>query len=102
MLLYIFISTRRLVMKAVISVIGKDTVGILAKVSDACAKASVNIIEVTQSVLQDMFAMIMLVDIDKANIEFEQLRENLNKVGESTGTQIHLMHEDIFNSMHRI
>ena len=89
-------------MKAIITVIGKDTVGILAKVSDACAKASVNIIEVTQSVLQDMFAMIMLVDIDKATIEFEQLRENLNAVGESTGTQIHQMHEDIFNSMHRI
>jgi ACT domain-containing protein len=52
-------------MKAIITVIGKDTVGILAKVSDACAKASVNIIEVTQSVLQDMFAMIMLVDISK-------------------------------------
>ena len=96
------IGTWRLVMKAIITVIGKDTVGILAKVSDACAKASVNIIEVTQSVLQDMFAMIMLVDIDKATIEFEQLRENLNAVGESTGTQIHLMHEDIITSMHRI
>lgn len=96
------IGTWRLVMKAIITVIGKDTVGILAKVSDACAKASVNIVEVTQSVLQDMFAMIMLVEIDKATIGFEQLRENLNAVGESTGTQIHLMHEDIFNSMHRI
>lgn len=89
-------------MKAIITVIGKDTVGILAKVSDACAKASVNIVEVTQSVLQDMFAMIMLVEIGKATIEFEQLRENLKAVGESTGTKIHIMHEDIFNSMHRI
>ena len=75
-------------MKAIITVIGKDTVGILAKVSDACAKASVNIIEVTQSVLQDMFAMIMLVDIDKATIEFEQLRENLNAVGSSTACTV--------------
>ena len=89
-------------MKAIITVIGKDTVGILAKVSDACAKADVNIVEVTQSVLQDMFAMVMLVEIDKSNIGFEQLRENLNSVGESTGTKIHLMHEDIFNSMHKI
>lgn len=89
-------------MKAIITVIGKDTVGILAKVSDACAKANVNIVEVTQSVLQDMFAMIMLAEIDKSNVGFEQLRESLNKVGEETGTQIHLMHEDIFNSMHRI
>ena len=61
-------------MKAIITVIGKDTVGILAKVSDACAKANVNIVEVTQSVLQDMFAMIMLVEIDKASLGFDELR----------------------------
>ena len=89
-------------MKAVITVIGKDSVGILAKVSEACSKADVNIVEVTQSVLQDMFAMIMLVEIDKSNIGFEQLRTNLKAVGESTNTKGHVMHEDIFNSMHRI
>lgn len=89
-------------MKAVITVIGKDSVGILAKVSEACSKADVNIVEVTQSVLQDMFAMIMLVEIDKSNIGFEQLRTNLKAVGESTNTKVHIMHEDIFNSMHRI
>lgn len=89
-------------MKAIITVIGKDTVGILAKVSDACSKSDVNIVEVTQSVLQDMFAMVMLVEIDKANIGFDQLKENLTKVGDSTGTKIHVMHEDIFNSMHKI
>lgn len=89
-------------MKAVITVIGKDSVGILAKVSEACSKADVNVVEVTQSVLQDMFAMIMLVEIDKSNIGFEQLRTNLKAVGESTNTKVHVMHEDIFNSMHRI
>lgn len=89
-------------MKAVITVIGKDSVGILAKVSEACSKADVNIVEVTQSVLQDMFAMIMLVEIDKSNIGFEQLRTNLKAVGESTNTKVHVMHDDIFNSMHRI
>ena len=89
-------------MKAVITVSGKDSVGILAKVSEACSKADVNIVEVTQSVLQDMFAMIMLVEIDKSNIGFEQLRTNLKAVGESTNTKVHVMHEDIFNSMHRI
>lgn len=89
-------------MKAIITVIGKDTVGILAKVSNACAKADVNIVEVTQSVLQDMFAMVMLVEIDKANIGFNQLKENLDVIGEATGTKIHVMHEDIFNSMHKI
>ena len=65
-------------------------------------RADVNIVEVTQSVLQDMFAMIMLVEIDKSNIGFEQLRTNLKAVGESTNTKVHVMHEDIFNSMHRI
>ena len=89
-------------MKAVITVIGKDSVGILAKVSEACSKADVNIVEVTQSVLQDMFAMIMLVEIDKSNIGFEQLRTNLKAVGESTNTKVHVMHEDIFNAMHKI
>ncbi len=89
-------------MRAIITVIGKDAVGILAKVSNACADANVNIVEVTQSVLQDMFAMIMLAEIGQSNVGFEQLRESLNKVGESTGTKIHLMHEDIFNSMHKI
>lgn len=89
-------------MKAIITVIGKDTVGILAKVSDACAQTNVNIVEVTQSVLQDMFAMIMLVEIDKASVGFDELRARLNEVGETTNTKIHIMHEDIFNSMHKI
>jgi ACT domain-containing protein len=89
-------------MKAVITVIGKDNVGILAKVSDACAQANVNIVEVTQSVLQEMFAMIMLVEIEKSTVSFDELKENLNAVGEKTNTKIHIMHEDIFNSMHRI
>ena len=89
-------------MKAIITVIGKETVGIMAKVSDACARANVNIVEVTQSVLQDMFAMIMLVEINNSSLGFEELRESLNKVGENTNTKIHIMHEDIFNSMHKI
>lgn len=98
----VFRDYTEVVMKAVITVIGKDTVGILAKVSDACAQASVNIVEVTQSVLQDMFAMIMLVEIDKSTVGLDGLRDNLDKVGEATNTKIHVMHEDIFNSMHKI
>lgn len=89
-------------MKAVITVLGKDTVGILSKVSTACAEAGVNIIEVTQSVLQDMFAMIMLAEIDKATIPFDELREKLDKLGDENHLKIHVMHEDIFNSMHKI
>ena len=89
-------------MKAVITVLGKDNVGILSKVSTACADVGVNIIEVTQSVLQDMFAMIMLADIGGASVTFEQLSKNLDKVGEDNNLKIHIMHEDIFNSMHKI
>lgn len=87
-------------MKAVITVIGKDSVGILAKVSEACSKADVNIVEVTQSVLQDMFAMIMLVELGKKN--FGELSSTLEKLGDENNLKIHSMHEDIFNSMHKI
>lgn len=89
-------------MKAVITVIGKDAVGILAKVSNICAERNANVIEVTQSVLQDMFAMIMLVDITKLNNDFVELQDSLTALGDSLGLKIHTMHEDIFNTMHRI
>ena len=89
-------------MKAIITVIGKDTVGILAKVSAACAADNANIVEVTQSVLQDMFAMVMLIEFNEEKIDFEKLRTDLDAVREATATKIHVMHEDIFNSMHRI
>ena len=89
-------------MKAVITVIGKDAVGILAKVSTICAEPNANVIEVTQSVLQDMFAMIMLVDITKMTDDFVVLQDKLTALGDSLGLKIHTMHEDIFNSMHRI
>ncbi len=89
-------------MKAVISVIGKDMVGILARVSGACAQYNVNVLEVSQSVLQDLFAMIMLVDISKLEGDFSGLSSAMHKIGEDMGLSIHIMHEDIFNSMHRI
>lgn len=89
-------------MKAIIAVIGKDTVGILSKVSTACAEAGANIIEVTQSVLQDMFAMIMLADVGNTSVPFDELSRKLEKLGEENNLKIHVMHEDIFNSMHRI
>lgn len=89
-------------MKAVITVIGKDAVGILAKVSNICAENNANVIEVTQSVLQDMFAMIMLVDITAISKDFVELQDSLTALGDSLGLKIHTMHEDIFNTMHRI
>ena len=89
-------------MKAVIAVIGKDTVGILSKVSTACAEAGANIIEVTQSVLQDMVAMIMLAEIGSTTVSFDELSRKLEQLGEDNNLKIHVMHEDIFNSMHKI
>ena len=89
-------------MRAVITVIGKDTVGILAKVSAICAQYNINVNEVTQSVLQDLFAMIMLIDISKSTIDFQSLSAQLEQLGREMGLSVKIMHEDIFNSMHRI
>lgn len=89
-------------MRAVITVIGKDMVGILAKVSTVCADNGVNVLEVTQSILQEMFAMIMMVDISNCTIPFSELSDKLEKLGDDMNLKIHVMHEDIFNSMHRI
>ncbi len=89
-------------MRAVITVIGKDMVGILAKVSTECSNHNINVLEVTQSILQDMFAMIMMVDITKADIPFTEFSDMLQKIGDGMGLSIHAMHEDIFNAMHTI
>ncbi len=89
-------------MKAVVTVIGKDNVGILNKVTGVCSKFNANVIEVTQSVLQDMFAMIMLVDISDVSVDFSLFVDSMNLLGKELGLSIHTMHEDIFNSMHSI
>lgn len=89
-------------MKIVISVIGKDTVGILAGVSNKCAEFGINIIDVSQSVLQDMFCMIMIGDISAMNTDFDKFADIMTVYGKEKGLSIHTMHEDIFNSMHKI
>ncbi len=89
-------------MKVVLTVVGKDAVGILAKVSTECAKYSVNILEVSQSILQEMFCMIMVGDIDKLSIPFGEFSDEMAKLGNEMNMSIHCMHEDLFNSMHRI
>lgn len=89
-------------MRSIITVVGKDNVGILASVSELCAKHEVNIIEVSQSILQEMFCMIMLVDVSRCNVEFTAFAEEAEKLGENKALKINVMHEDIFNSMHRI
>jgi ACT domain-containing protein len=89
-------------MEAVITVVGRDMVGILAKVSGACAGANVNVEEVTQSILKDTFAMIMLVDIAKCNIPFQAFQKQLGEIGEGMNVDIHVTRQELFDAMHRI
>lgn len=89
-------------MRAIITVIGKDMTGIIARVSDVLWKHEVNVLDINQSVMDDLFAMVMLTDISQCNIEFTKLVSSLTALGDTLGLKIHTMHEDIFNSMHRI
>ncbi len=89
-------------MKAVITVTGRDCVGIISGVSTLCANHNANIIEITQSVLSEYFAMIMLAEIDKLDIPFADFADALSALGREKGLDIRAMHEDIFNTMHHV
>lgn len=89
-------------MKTVVSVIGKDTVGIISQVSAVCSECNANILDITQSVLQDMFVMVMLTEIKDLNCTFTSFSEKMRVLGEKNSLDIRVMHEDVFNSMHRI
>lgn len=88
--------------KAIITVVGKDQVGIIAKVCSYLAEAHINILDISQTILQGYFNMMMVVDATKAKGEFSELADQLDKLGEEIGVNIKLQHEDIFNKMHRI
>ncbi len=89
-------------MKAVITVIGRDQVGIIAAVSAKCADFGANILEITQSVLDKYFAMIMIADIAALRVDFADFADALAALGKEKGLEIRCMHEDIFASMHTI
>lgn len=89
-------------MKAVVSVIGRDSVGIIAKVSAGCAECGANILDISQTVLNGYFTMIMIVDIRDLTVPFNDFVDRMAGLGKQNGLDIHTMHEDIFNSMHRI
>ncbi|MFI3170542.1 MAG: ACT domain-containing protein [Faecalibacterium sp.] len=89
-------------MKAFITVMGKDTVGVIAKVSGLCSELSINIEDVTQSILQEMFAMIMLVDISACPISAEDARTKFNDLGHEMGMEINLTRQEVFDAMHKI
>ncbi|MHB9025163.1 MAG: ACT domain-containing protein [Armatimonadota bacterium] len=89
-------------MKAVITVVGKDRVGIIAAVSDALAESEVNILDISQTIMQGYFTMIMLVEMRDDGLSIPELAEKLNAVGEQLGVQIRVQHEAVFTAMHRI
>jgi len=89
-------------MRAVMTVIGKDTVGILAKVSAVCSERNVNINEVTQTVMQELFCMIMMCDISNINVAFDAFADEMGALGSANNLKINVMHENIFTAMHTI
>lgn len=89
-------------MRAIITVIGKDAKGIIAEVSGYLAKTDINILDISQTIMQEYFTMVMLVDLSDAKEEFKTISENLDRVGQKLSVTIKIQHEDIFNSMHRI
>ena len=89
-------------MRAIVTVIGKDTVGIIAAVCALLSQHQVNVLDISQTVLQEYFTMIMLVDAKDSDLPFADLAELLKREGEAKGLSIRMQREDIFNAMHRI
>ena len=89
-------------MRAIVTVIGKDRVGIIADVTALLAQYGVNVLDISQTVLQEYFTMIMLVDAAQCTVPFADLARTLDEAGTQRGLQIRAQREDIFNVMHRI
>ena len=88
-------------MKAIVTVLGKDKVGIIAKVSGTLSEMDVNVEDISQTVMQDYFAMMMMVEVP-ASVDMNKIAEKLENLGKTVGVTIRIQHEDIFNAMHRI
>lgn len=89
-------------MKAVVTVVGKDAKGIIAKVSTALYECDVNILDISQTIMQDLFTMIMLVDCDENKYDISAIDSKLQDAAKELGMSIRLQREDIFSSMHKI
>ena len=88
--------------KAIITVVGKDTVGIIAKVCTYLAENHVNILDISQTIVQDYFNMMMIVDVSAAQKQFGQISDELDKKGQEIGVTVKIQREEIFTKMHRI
>lgn len=89
-------------MKAIVTVIGKDQVGIIAAVCALLSEKNVNVMDISQTIMQDYFTMIMLVDASASTVPFARLKEDLAAAGQARNLDIRIQREDIFNAMHRI
>jgi ACT domain-containing protein len=89
-------------MRAIVTVIGKDQVGIIAAVCTLLSEKNVNVLDISQTILQEYFTMTMLVDTSKATVPFAALQKALEEAGAERGLDIRIQREDIFDSMHRI
>ncbi|MCL1986823.1 MAG: ACT domain-containing protein [Firmicutes bacterium] len=89
-------------MNAIIAVIGQDKQGIMAKIAATCAEHNANIADINQTIMQKYFAMIMLADISAITCSFADFSQAVQATGKSLGMKVHVMHEDIFTSMHKI
>ena len=88
--------------KTIITVVGKDTVGIIAKICTYLAENQVNILDISQTLVQEYFNMMMIVDMQKAEKEFGKMAGELEELGREIGVMVKVQHEDIFNKMHRV
>ena len=88
--------------RTIITVVGKDTVGIIAKVCTYMADHQINILDISQTIIQGFFNMMMIVDTSKMTVDYATMTDEITKLGESTGVQIKCQKEDIFDKMHRI
>ena len=89
-------------MRVIVTVIGKDKPGIISKVSTELAENNVNIEDISQTIVQGNFTMIMLCDLVNSKLVLKELKVKLETLGEKIGVSIHVQHEDIFNAMHKI
>lgn len=88
--------------RTIITVVGKDTVGIIAKVCTYLADSNINILDISQTIVQEFFNMMMIVDISKCTKPFDVLSSELTEIGNNTGVQVKCQREEIFDKMHRI
>lgn len=89
-------------MKAIISVIGKDKIGIIAGITSELEKFQINILDITQTIMEEYFTMITLVDISKMNAPFDKVKQALKEKGKELGVEVNIQREEIFNSMHKL